>query len=95
MQVLFQDGKFQWVRLENLIQLAKEGSGSSKVDLSSTVADGAKVGGARELGRLSGAGENLRGQGSGCAAGREEGACWGKWKRGAAPYFPRGSLRAC
>lgn len=39
--MLFQDGKFQWGRLENLIELAKEGGGS--VDLSSTVADGAKV----------------------------------------------------
>jgi hypothetical protein len=28
-QVLFSDGKFQWKRLENLIQLAREGSGSS------------------------------------------------------------------
>jgi hypothetical protein len=27
-QVLFQGGKFQWARLTNLIQLAKEGSGS-------------------------------------------------------------------
>lgn len=40
-QVLFQDGKFQWKRLENLIGLAKEGSGG--LDLSDTVRDGAKV----------------------------------------------------
>lgn len=40
-QVLFQDGKFQWERLENLIALAREGGGG--VDLSSTVADGARV----------------------------------------------------
>lgn len=29
-QVLFQDGKFQWKRLENLIALAKEGSRGGK-----------------------------------------------------------------
>jgi hypothetical protein len=29
-QVLFQDGKFQWERLVNLIQLAREGTGGSK-----------------------------------------------------------------
>ena len=40
-QVLFQDGKFQWKRLENLISLAKEGSGG--LDLSDTVRDGARV----------------------------------------------------
>lgn len=40
-QVLFQDGKFQWKRLENLIGLAKEGSGG--LDLSDTVRDGARV----------------------------------------------------
>jgi predicted unusual protein kinase regulating ubiquinone biosynthesis (AarF/ABC1/UbiB family) len=54
-QVLFQDGKFQWKRLENLITLAKEGSsgsGSSAagggkkaagLDLSDTVKDGLRV----------------------------------------------------
>ncbi|GAB4822222.1 hypothetical protein N2152v2_009268, partial [Parachlorella kessleri] len=45
-QVLFQDGKFQWDRLANLIQLAKEGQGAGGpggLDLSATVADGAKV----------------------------------------------------
>lgn len=55
-QVLFQGGRFQWSRLENLIQLAKEGtpsspgsrtsslmSASSSVDLTSTVTDGARV----------------------------------------------------
>jgi len=41
MQVLFQDGKFQWKRLENLIGLAREGSGG--LDLSDTVRDGARV----------------------------------------------------
>lgn len=41
LQVLFQDGKFQWKRLENLISLAKEGSGG--LDLSDTVRDGARV----------------------------------------------------
>ena len=40
-QVLFKDGKFQWERLENLITLAKEGSGG--LDLSDTVLDGAQV----------------------------------------------------
>lgn len=30
-QVLFQGGKFQWARLINLIQLAREGSGASTV----------------------------------------------------------------
>lgn len=50
LQVLFQDGKFRWDRLENLIKLAKEGQpkqGSSpdgpSVDLTSTVADGARL----------------------------------------------------
>ena len=38
MQVLFQDGKFQWKRLENLVGLAKEGNGG--LDLSDTVRDG-------------------------------------------------------
>lgn len=54
-QVLFQDGKFQWRRLENLISLAKEGpSGKSPspsarggkkagLDLSDTVKDGLRV----------------------------------------------------
>ena len=40
-QVLFQDGKFQWKRLENLIALAREGSGG--LDLSDTVRDGIRV----------------------------------------------------
>lgn len=40
-QVLFQDGKFRWDRLENLLTLANQSSGS--VDLSSTVADGARL----------------------------------------------------
>ena len=37
--------KFQWERLENLLTLASEGQigGSSTVDLSSTVADGARL----------------------------------------------------
>ena len=45
LQVLFQDDKFQWERLENLLTLASEGQigGSSTVDLSSTVADGARL----------------------------------------------------
>eukprot|EP00775_Hariotina_reticulata_P007990 gene7990-8188_t len=45
-QVLFQGGKFQWARLTNLIQLAKEGGGSSTssgLDLSDTVKDAAKL----------------------------------------------------
>lgn len=53
-QVLFQGGKFQWNRLENLLLLAKEGNadGPQKqhvgnandgIDLTSTVADGARV----------------------------------------------------
>ncbi len=45
-QVLFQDGKFQWKRLENLIMLAREGSGSSGkqgLDLSDTVSDAVRV----------------------------------------------------
>ena len=41
LQVLFQNGKFQWKRLEKLIALAKEGSGG--LDLSDTVRDGARV----------------------------------------------------
>ena len=49
LQVLFQDGKFRWNRLENLLMLAKEGqpknpgSKGNGVDLTSTVADGARV----------------------------------------------------
>ena len=48
-QVLFQGGKFQWSRLENLLELAKEtppgpvAAGSTGVDLTSTVTDGARV----------------------------------------------------
>jgi hypothetical protein len=41
--VLFQDGKFQWKRLENLIALAREGGGSSGLDLSDTVKDALRV----------------------------------------------------
>jgi hypothetical protein len=40
-QVLFSGGRFQWKRLENLITLAREGSGG--LDLSETVASGARV----------------------------------------------------
>ena len=40
-QVLFQDGRLQWKRLENLISLAREGSAG--LDLSDTVRDGARV----------------------------------------------------
>lgn len=40
--MLFQGGKFQWQRLENLINLASSGGGSS-IDLSDTVSDGARV----------------------------------------------------
>ncbi|KAK9785023.1 hypothetical protein WJX73_005206 [Symbiochloris irregularis] len=40
-QVLFQHGKLQWARLENLVKLAQEGSGG--LDLSDTVRDGARV----------------------------------------------------
>lgn len=48
-QVLFQGGKFQWKRLENLLELAKEtppgpvAANGNGVDLTSTVTDGAKV----------------------------------------------------
>ena len=41
-QILFQDNKFQWARLSNLIQLAKEGTTGS-LDLSDTVSDGARL----------------------------------------------------
>lgn len=41
MQVLFQDGKFQWGRAEKLLGLAKEGSGS--LDITSTVKDAVRV----------------------------------------------------
>ena len=40
-QVLFSGGRFQWKRLENLITLARDGSGG--LDLSDTVASGARV----------------------------------------------------
>lgn len=54
LQVLFQDGRFQWDRLENLLQLAKEGSGTGPgstggLDLSTTVSDGARVRSARSF----------------------------------------------
>lgn len=48
-QVLFSDGKFQWKRLENLIQLAREGGpgggtkGDKGLDLSDTVRDALRV----------------------------------------------------
>lgn len=57
-QVLFQGGRFQWARLTNLIQLAREGSGSTPaspdgtalirapqkgLDLSDTVRDAARL----------------------------------------------------
>ncbi len=42
--MLFQDGKFQWKRLENLLSLAQQGgSGGGGLDLSDTVASGARV----------------------------------------------------
>jgi hypothetical protein len=41
-QVLFQDGKFQWKRLENLIALAREGGGAG-LDLSDTMKDALRV----------------------------------------------------
>lgn len=47
-QVLFQNNRFQWDRLENLIQLAKDApagraASAGGVDLTSTVTDGARV----------------------------------------------------
>uniref|UniRef100_A0A7S0R3S3 Protein kinase domain-containing protein n=1 Tax=Pyramimonas obovata TaxID=1411642 RepID=A0A7S0R3S3_9CHLO len=43
-QVLFQDGVFQWNRLETLLELASEApSKGRKLDLSDTIVDGAKV----------------------------------------------------
>ncbi len=45
-QVLFQDGRFQWERLENLITLAREGMGGGPgkgLDLSDTVKDALRV----------------------------------------------------
>ncbi len=39
--MLFSGGRFQWKRLENLITLARDGSGG--LDLSDTVASGARV----------------------------------------------------
>jgi hypothetical protein len=42
--VLFQDGRFQWRRLENLLSLAQQGGGGGGgLDLSDTVASGARV----------------------------------------------------
>ena len=40
-QVLFKQGKFQWTRLENLVELAQEGAG--ELDLTDTVSDGAQL----------------------------------------------------
>jgi len=40
-QVLFKQGKFQWERLENLVELAQEGAGA--LDLTDTVSDGAQL----------------------------------------------------
>jgi len=42
-QVLFQDGRFQWKRLENLITLAKDGSGGASLDLNDTVKDAVRL----------------------------------------------------
>lgn len=42
-QVLFQDGSFQWQRLENLLALAKEGSSAAALDLSATAKDAIRV----------------------------------------------------
>eukprot|EP00210_Caulerpa_lentillifera_P007137 g6827.t1 len=43
-QVLFQDGKFQWKRLENLIALAKEGTGGGgSLDLNGTIKDAVRL----------------------------------------------------
>ncbi len=42
LQVLFRDNKFQWSRLQNLIALAKDGTGGG-LDLSDTVSDGARM----------------------------------------------------
>jgi predicted unusual protein kinase regulating ubiquinone biosynthesis (AarF/ABC1/UbiB family) len=42
-EVLFRDNKFQWKRLQNLIQLAKEGTGDAGLDLSDTLSDGARM----------------------------------------------------
>ena len=42
--MLFQDGRFQWKRLENLLSLAQQGAGGGAgLDLSDTVASGARV----------------------------------------------------
>ena len=41
-QVLFRDNKFQWKRLQNLIQLAQGGTGGG-LDLSDTLSDGARM----------------------------------------------------
>jgi hypothetical protein len=41
--VLFRNNKFQWKRLQNLIQLAKEGTGDAGLDLSDTLSDGARM----------------------------------------------------
>lgn len=41
LQVLFRNDRFQWERLTNLIQLAKEGG--SDLDLSDTFSDGARL----------------------------------------------------
>lgn len=43
-QVLFNEGEFQWERLENLMVLAADPlPGSKGLDLSDSVVDGAKV----------------------------------------------------
>jgi hypothetical protein len=69
-QVLFQDGKFQWKRLENLIALAREGGGSSGLDLSDTVKDALRVRGCwRGCWSLLAAGAaraGCQGRGAGC-----------------------------
>jgi len=45
LQVLFNEGKFQWERLENLLELAQDvpTGGNGKLDLSDSVVDGAKL----------------------------------------------------
>ncbi|KXZ42117.1 hypothetical protein GPECTOR_201g367 [Gonium pectorale] len=55
-QVLFQDGKFQWRRLENLLQLAKEGAGGSAARRAAAANGGSALASSSGSGSSSGGG---------------------------------------
>jgi hypothetical protein len=93
-QVLFQDGRFQWDRLENLLRLAKEGTGGpgsaanagGGLDLSATVSDGARVRWKSGEGHHGGGGGNAPWEGGGVPVGWGRCGSLGWWERAAGSY---------